>query len=181
MRVQRVVITGGPGFGKTSIIDELESRNYTCFHEVSRKIIKEQLNSGGDILPWKDLSRFSDILFESRIKQFQQATTGDFVFFDRGIPDILAYMQKDNLKISSDFVKKTIECKYFTTIFIVPPWQEIYRNDAERMEDYTTAELLHEMISATYMKLGYKIVVLPKVSVSERTDFILNNLFENSN
>jgi predicted ATPase len=49
------------------------------------------------------------------------------------------------------------------------------------MEDYTTAELLHEMISATYMKLGYKIVVLPKVSVSERTDFILNNLFENSN
>ena len=56
LRGQRIVITGGPGFGKTSIIDELESRNFPCQHEVSRTIIKEQLEIGGDILPWKNLA-----------------------------------------------------------------------------------------------------------------------------
>ena len=181
MTGQRIVITGGPGFGKTSIIEELEARNFICFHEVSRKIIKQQLESGGDILPWKDLSAFSNVIFESRIQQFNQIITNDFAFFDRGIPDIIAYMEKDDLLISSSFLSKTKECKYYSTVFIVPPWEEIYKNDGERMEDYKTAAQLHEIISTTYTKLGYEIVVLPKVSVKERADFILNILIENSN
>jgi predicted ATPase len=181
LRGQRIVITGGPGFGKTSIIEELETRNYTCFHEVSRKIIKEQLENGGDILPWKDLAAFSNILFESRIQQFNQIITNNFAFFDRGIPDIIAYMLKDDLMIPNTFLSKTKECKYYSTVFIVPPWEEIYRNDGQRMEDFKTAAQLHEIISSTYTKLGYEIVVLPKVSVKERADFILNILVENCN
>jgi predicted ATPase len=63
----------------------------------------------------------------------------------------------------------------------VPPWKEIYKNDAQRMEDYTTAAQLNDFISETYQDFGYNIVVLPKVSVKERADFILNTLIENSN
>jgi predicted ATPase len=178
---QKVIITGGPGFGKTSIIEELETRNYKCFHEVSRNLIKKQLALGGNVLPWKDLVAFSKIIFDCRIQQFQQALTNDFTFFDRGIPDIIAYLKKDNFQIPSTFISKSIECKYYSTVFIVPPWEEIYKNDGQRMEDYKTATKLHEIISTTYDKLGYEIVVLPKVSVKERADFILNILVENSN
>ncbi len=181
LRGQRIVITGGPRFGKTSIVEELKTRNFTCFHEVSRKIIKEQLENGGDILPWKDLAAFSKILFESRIQQFYQIIAKDFAFFDRGIPDIIAYMEKDDLLIPSTFFSKAKECKYHSTVFVVPPWEEIYKNDAQRMEDYYTASQLHDYISNTYEKLGYDIVVLPKVSVKERADFILNILIENNN
>jgi predicted ATPase len=178
---KRVVITGGPGFGKTSIIDELEARSYTCFHEVSRTIIKEQLASGGEILPWKNLVSFSHVLLESRIQQFHKAQTSGFNFFDRALPDIIAYMEKDQLEIPNHYRDKLKDCTYFSTVFIVPPWKEIYKNDAQRMEDYNTAEQLHEFISETYKGLGYEIVVLPKVSVKERADFILNTLIENGN
>ena len=37
MNTKRIVITGGPGTGKSSIINELKQRNYTCFDEVSRQ------------------------------------------------------------------------------------------------------------------------------------------------
>lgn len=181
LQSQRIVITGGPGFGKTSIIDELESRKFICFHEVSRTIIKEQLEQGGEILPWKNLSSFSHMLFESRIQQFHKATANEYNFFDRAIPDIIAYMQKDELEIPGHYLERVKECTYFSTVFIVPPWEEIYKNDAQRMEDYHTAAQLHEFISKTYQGLGYEIVVLPKVSVKERADFILNKLIENSN
>jgi hypothetical protein len=43
--IRKYVVTGGPGFGKTSIINELERRGYNSVHEISRSIIKEQLDS----------------------------------------------------------------------------------------------------------------------------------------
>ena len=172
----KVIVSGGPGFGKTSIIDELEARKFHCMHEVSRSIIKEQLESGGDILPWKNLTTFSRLLFERRVKQFEKAPSTNFVFFDRGIPDIIAYMGKDELEIPSSYMLKVEECSYHNTVFIVPPWQEIYKNDLERMEDYPTACAVNEVIISTYQNLGYTTVILPKVSVKERADYILAHL-----
>ncbi len=176
MDSKRVIITGGPGFGKTSIIEELESRNYSCKHEVSRTIIKEQLAAGGDILPWKNLSNFSELLMQNRIKQFEEAHPKEFTFFDRGLPDIIAYMQKDELNIPISYNKKVKECFYFTTVFIVPPWKEIYKNDDERKEDYETACMLNKVIIDTYQNFGYNTVTLPKFSVKERADLILKQI-----
>ena len=153
MKFKKVIISGGPGFGKTSIIDELENRNYNVMHEVSRSIIKEQLESGGDILPWKNLTTFSRLLFERRVKQFQEAAENKWVFFDRGIPDIVAYMGKDELEIPSSYMLKLEECNYCPIVFIVPPWQEIFKNDAERMENYKTACEINEIIIQTYTNL----------------------------
>ncbi len=177
---KRVIITGGPGFGKTSIVDELESRNYRCVHEVSRQIIKEQLEIGGDILPWKNLKRFSELILELRIKQFNDVLHQGFTFFDRGIPDIISYMQRDDLQIPVDYYNLVKKCNYYATVFIVPPWKEIYKVDAERKEDFETAVDLHDYISDTYQNFGYETVVLPKVTVKERADFILQHLLETS-
>ncbi len=179
MSLKKVVISGGPGFGKTSIIDELEMRQYKCMHEVSRSIIKEQLEIKGDILPWKNLTTFSRLLFERRVKQFEESPSNELVFFDRGIPDIIAYMAKDELEIPSSYMLKVEECSYHPTVFIVPPWKDIYRNDGERMEDFKTASELNEVITDTYHQLGYKTMILPKVSVSDRVDLILKHLVEN--
>jgi predicted ATPase len=52
---ERIIISGGPGFGKTTLILELEKAGFQCVHESSREIIHEQMQSGGNFLPWKDL------------------------------------------------------------------------------------------------------------------------------
>lgn len=180
MKPKKVIVSGGPGFGKTSIINELEAQNHICMHEVSRSIIKEQLEIGGDILPWKNLSTFSRLIFERRVKQFEEAVENKWVFFDRGLPDIMAYMGKDELEIPSKYIQKIQECSYFPHVFIVPPWKEIYAKDEERKEDFITASELHNYISDTYNNLGYNTVVIPKISVVDRVKFILDYIEKNS-
>ena len=56
----RIVITGAPGTGKTSIINSLKQRGFNCIDEISREIISNQIANGGDALPWKNLTSFSE-------------------------------------------------------------------------------------------------------------------------
>ena len=37
------MITGGPGVGKTTLLEELKNRNHQIVPEIAREIIKEQL------------------------------------------------------------------------------------------------------------------------------------------
>ncbi|EOW9393481.1 AAA family ATPase, partial [Vibrio cholerae] len=56
----RVVFTGGPGSGKTSVIKFLEQLGYPSATEVGRKVIQIQTERDGVALPWKDKVAFRD-------------------------------------------------------------------------------------------------------------------------
>lgn len=71
--MQKIVLTGGPGTGKTSIIDELHKRGYLCQQEVSRRIILMARENGIEQLFLKDPLLFSKLLLEGRIQQFKDA------------------------------------------------------------------------------------------------------------
>jgi predicted ATPase len=174
--IRKYVVTGGPGFGKTSIINELERRGYNSVHEISRSIIKEQLDSGGDVLPWKNLGIFSRLVFERRVQQHVETPEHLHSFFDRGVPDVVAYMVRDELELPEKYVHALSELNYNQFIFLTPPWQDIFINDNERKESYEQACSIHTYITDTYNKLGYTTLEIPKVNVSERVDFILSNL-----
>jgi len=176
MSIKKYVITGGPGFGKTSIIDGLERRGYNSVHEISRSIIKEQLQIGGDVLPWKNLNTFSRLVFEKRIHQHAETPKDKHSFFDRGIPDVVAYMVRDELELPDKYVHALSEYNYNEIIFLTPPWKEIFVNDNERKENFDEACDIHEYIKSTYTNLGYKIVEIPKLVIEQRVDFILETL-----
>ena len=61
---KKVVITGGPGTGKTSVIKELMDRGYKCYDEGSRVIIS-QINLKGQTFKSDPLS-FSDSLYSQK-------------------------------------------------------------------------------------------------------------------
>jgi predicted ATPase len=176
MNVTKYVITGGPGFGKTSIIDELERRGYNSVHEISRSIIKEQLDTGGDVLPWKNLNTFSRLVFEKRIQQHINAPQTKHSFFDRGIPDVIAYMVRDELELPEKYVHALSDYNYNEIVFLTPPWEEIFVNDNERKENYIEACDIHHFIKTTYSNLGYQTVEIPKLKINERVEFILEKL-----
>ena len=54
MSDQFFVVTGGPGAGKTSLITELARRGFHTISESGRAIIREEMASCGDALPWAD-------------------------------------------------------------------------------------------------------------------------------
>lgn len=54
------VVTGGPGAGKTSLITELAHRGFHTIPESGRAIIREEMASGGDALPWADRMAYAE-------------------------------------------------------------------------------------------------------------------------
>jgi predicted ATPase len=167
---KRIVITGGPGFGKSSIIKELEARGYRVFHEVAREIIHEmQVNQRHF-----DLDYFSAKVQLGRVQQFHQAVEG-IHFYDRGLPDIAGFLVKDKVAIPDELVDLCATLTYHKTVFITPPWETIYHKDPERREDFREAVKVHKALEATYASLGYDLVSVPMGSIIQRCDFVLNH------
>jgi predicted ATPase len=173
--INRIVISGAPATGKTTLCYALEEQGYACFHEISREIIQRELMAGTDVLPWKDLTAFSQHVIDGRLKQFE-AAQAEVSFYDRTIIDSLAYLNKDGVKIPSEWRRMGEELRYSKQVFITPPWLEIFENDYERRESWEDVEEVHEYLVNTYREFGYEVLIVPKVSVAQRLDFILNNL-----
>ncbi|AWA31544.1 ATPase [Flavobacterium magnum] len=172
-----VVIIGGPGTGKTTIIDGLTAKGYCCYPEISREVTMEAKKQGIEQLFLENPLLFSELLLEGRKKQFINACSEshDIVFLDRGIPDVLAYMHYIGDSYPSHFDAACRENTY-TKIFILPPWEEIYESDDERYENFEQAKLIYSHLVETYESYGYKLIDVPKGTVDERIDFILRHI-----
>lgn len=172
-----IVITGGPGTGKSSCIKELKRRGFICFDEISREITLKAKQEGIDQLFLTKPLLFSEMLLEGRRKQYQEALLHDspLIFLDRGIPDVLAYMDyiKDKYpKLFNDACKEHL----YANVFILAPWQEIYRSDNERYETFDQAVLIHDYLVNTYTRYGYKLYDVPFGAIEKRVDFILDHI-----
>lgn len=175
--MNRIVITGGPGFGKSSIIHHLEKLNYSVFHEISREIIAEQKKSNGHVVPWEDHHAFNEAVFKGRLAQYHSAThSNKLYFFDRGVPDSLAYLLADDKEVPNHFIEEAKLCSYNHTVFITAPWEEIYKKDNQRWEGYEYALKIHEYIEKYYTELHYQLVPVPQLEVEKRVEFILDYL-----
>jgi predicted ATPase len=172
-----VVIIGGPGTGKTTIIDSLLAKGYCCYPEISREVTLEAKKQGIEQLFLENPLLFSELLLEGRKKQFYNAQNEphDIVFLDRGIPDVLAYMHYIGDSYPAFF---DLACRehIYTKIFLLPPWEEIYESDNERYENFEQATLIYNHLTETYQKYGYHLIEVPKGTVEERISFILNQL-----
>ncbi|WP_299253568.1 ATP-binding protein [uncultured Lacinutrix sp.] len=175
MNTKTIVITGGPGSGKTSIINELTKRGFTCFEEISRQIILKSREDGIEQLFLTNPIQFSELLLEGRVKQHSDALESDneFVFLDRGIPDIPAYMDFKG-DTYPDFFTEACDDHKYDSIFILAPWQEIFTTDSERYENFDQALEIHEKLLDTYTKSGYDLRDVPFGSIEARADYIID-------
>ncbi|MDW9381424.1 AAA family ATPase [Chryseobacterium sp. JV558] len=173
------IITGGPGAGKTTLLDELNKYGLTTVPEEGRRIIKEQMESGGEGLPWLNKELFASLMFEESVKTYlklNQSTHLKPVFFDRGIWDTLGYMRLENIPVPEVMITKAREMVYNNHVFILPPWKEIYENDPERKQTIEKAGLTFECMKEIYQEYGFTVIEVPKVTVEKRAAFILDRI-----
>lgn len=180
MRPKRIVITGGPGTGKTSLVKALEGNGYLCYHEIIRELTNEALN-GNDPSEFTtnplafvdDPYAFNQRILAGRLKHFQQAAESQYteVFFDRGIPDVLAYMDYFQQSYESYFTE-ACENNRYDEVIILPPWEQIYISDNERFESFEEATAIHNELLNTYHRYGYSPIIMPLDTVEKRTLFI---------
>ncbi|WP_185781666.1 AAA family ATPase [Croceivirga lutea] len=184
MTTKRIVITGAPGTGKTVVVKALEEQGYVCFHEVIRTMTAEAKETGttkeiksNPLVFVDDPMAFNTFLLEERLKHHQKAKTitEPVSFFDRGTPDVLAYMNFFNQEYGQTFIDTCKNYRY-DQVFILPPWKEIYVRDNERLETFTQAQELHKHLFDTYEEFNYNPLVVPPASITDRVNFVLENL-----
>jgi predicted ATPase len=153
----KYVITGGPGSGKSTLIDLLQQGGYHCSAEVSRQMIIREVLS-------------------EMISEWKSITGTQPSFFDRGIPDVIAYLKLADLDIDNSYYEQAEAHPYAHKVFILPPWQDIYINDPERWQSYNESVAIYKMIRETYTSLGYQLVEVPLMPVTQRMEFVLHHL-----
>ena len=112
-----------------------------------------------------------------RIALADRAAAGSldgWVFFDRGLIDAAAALEHMTGKPVLTALGPAN--RYHQRVFLAPPWPEIYEIDPERRHGLDVALAEYSRLLETYPSLGYKVLILPKVGVSERADFVLNTL-----
>jgi predicted ATPase len=171
------VLTGGPGSGKSALIDALEQAGYARSVEAGRGIIQDQVSIAGRALPWDDRIQFSELMlcWEMRSYRMAQQWTGP-VFFDRGVLDVLGYLRLLGLPVPEHMQKAAEIFRYNRRVFIAPPWREIFQQDRERKQDFDEAVRTYDALAMTYCEYGYELVEIPRVSVEERVRFVLLNI-----
>ena len=174
---QKIVLIGGPGTGKTSVLNELVTRGFCCKIEISREVTLNAQAKGIDQLFLTKPILFSELLLKSRVQQFLEADKSEeaLVFFDRGIPDVEAYLNYFKTAHPSFFSEKSRQYKY-DKVFMFSPWEEIYTTDNERYESFEESVAINHFVENTYKKLGYTIQKVPFGNIKERANFILNSL-----
>ncbi len=171
------VITGGPGSGKTSLIDALARAGHAHTVEAGRAIIQDQLAIDGPALPWRNPLAFAELMLSWELRSYRmaEATSGP-VFFDRGVTDLVGYLTLVGQPVPAHITRAAQRFRYNRRVFVAPPWPAIYTQDAERKQTPEEAVRTYEALVTAYTDCGYELVSLPLLSVEERMRFVLDNI-----
>jgi predicted ATPase len=166
------VITGGPGMGKTTLINALQEAGYPAIPESGRSIIKQQVATGGTALPWLNAIAFANAMWKADFQRYMDHNNAAITFFDRGFPDVIGYLRLCRLPAPGFMLTTARAIRYNPKVFITPPWEAIYRADEERKQPFAEAVETYHQMKSLYRELDYETIEIPLATVEERVAFV---------
>ncbi|MCM3921819.1 AAA family ATPase [Frankia sp. AiPs1] len=172
-----VIITGGPGAGKSTLVDELQRRGFPGIPEAGRAILQDQIVIGGRARHEMDSLLFAEIMLSWDMRSHHEATRqAGTVFCDRGIPDVVGYFLLLGRPIPAHVTAAAEKFRYHRRVFLAPPWPAIYTHDRERSQNFGEAVRTHDAMAEAYTRHGYQLISLPRTDPESRAAFILQHL-----
>lgn len=176
MNPQRIVISGCSGGGKSTLLAELARRGHCTFAEPGRDIVKAELASGGDALPWLNPRRFAERCIARAIDHIKASENEPRAFFDRSLIDAVSALEHMELPVPDTARRALGTNPYAHRVFMAPPWPELFTADTERRHAFEDSKAEYDRLLVSYKNLGHEIVLIPRQPVDQRADFILQNL-----
>lgn len=168
----RAVITGGPGAGKSTLLAALADDGFETFPEVARNILQAQ---GGMALRAERPAEFATAMLEAERTAWFAAKPGWSVY-DRGFPDIAGFLELESMVVSKAVDEACHNLRYSGPIFRAPPWRAIYSTDEERIQSWEQAMASDLAVCDAWRKYGYDLVDLPLALVTDRVQFVRDEL-----
>ena len=170
--MQRIVLTGGPGAGKTTVLDVLRTQGYATGDDAARSIIRERKRAG--LSPRPDALTFSKQVFEKEVEAYN-AMKGSPSFFERGMVEAIGSLLGAGA-LSKDDADRLLSDYRYQAVFIFPPWEEIYCEDDERDHTFEHSVKVYESILGFYRLNEYDPIEVPVGAVEDRVAFILDRV-----
>lgn len=170
------ILTGAMGGGKSTIIKQLQEKQYLCVEEPARQILAEQRMINGEGVPEKNSELFIQLMLSRSIDHYKiNLNYKDVVLFDRGIPDLIAHADWANIN-NEVFINASKVFLFNKNVFMFNGWKEIYVTDDERKMEFDMARKFGMNVLNIYKELGYNIIDVPFVSVEKRVEYIINSI-----
>lgn len=180
--MKKIVITGGPYAGKSSVINALQAKGHLCVDEAGIQVF-DQLNEAYGIegqIQWREthVSEFQNLVIkqqslnESKIQELDVP----YAFLDRGQHDSFVYAQLSGAQLSDDFIS-LLEKREYSQVFLLDvllPFD--IRAETGRNVNYENACMIGSKLKSAYELFGYKVTVVPQFSIEERMQYILERL-----
>jgi predicted ATPase len=168
-----VVVSGCSGGGKSALLAELARRGHATRPEPGRQVVREQLLIEGDGLPWRDVGTFVELCVSRAAHFYNTVLPGDGpVFFDRSIVDAVAAFARWRRPVPRHLTNAVARYRYAPVVFMAPPWEALFRGDAERRHSFAEAVAEYDDLMRRYPAWGYAVRVIPKAGVAARADFV---------
>ncbi|HEX4182658.1 MAG TPA: AAA family ATPase [Caulobacteraceae bacterium] len=168
------ILSGGPGAGKTTVLQALKARGFLCVDEAARQILREQAASGGNATHDGDQVRYRDLMLERSIAAYEAVEERTApVFFDRGFPELTGYAVPPGAGTPAHVARAVERYRYAPAVFVFPAWDAIYRHDEQRKHSLAHAARVSALTFEVYAACGYRTIEVPRATVEERVDFIL--------
>lgn len=167
------VITGGPSSGKTTTVNYLSFLGYRGIPEIARILINVEMSKGKSLDEvGVDTGPFQDRVVDMKIALEKRLPEDEIVFFDRAIPDNIAY----NRMYGGDLdraVEASKNMRYAKVFFME---QLPFEKDYARFEDKDQAKKTSRMLLKAYREMNYDVVKVPVMPADDRVDYILDRI-----
>lgn len=168
--MRHLVLTGAPGAGKTALLEAAAATGMATSPEVARAVLQQP---GGMALRESDPLGFAMAMLDGHLAEYRRyADHPGPVLFDRGFPDVVGFLELSGLPVPDAVDTACRTLRYDGPIFRAPAWPAIYRQDAERIQDFSDALASDKVVTAAWRSYDYPVINLPLASVAERLAFI---------
>jgi predicted ATPase len=108
-----------------------------------------------------------EILRRDIAKYLDQPRTSKWVFFDRGLIDALGMLHEASALSASELASVLASYPFHATVFVLPPWEDIYANDAERDQSFAEAVDVYARVVRWYRSCGFALNEVPRLPVAQ--------------
>lgn len=172
----RVVLSGAPNIGKSSMISLLETKGWETLKETAIDYIHMRMAMRSQ-KPWEEPSFQTNINLLQQSREERLSPEVAVVFQDRSLIDSIGYSRARNQKIPDEIQNqiKTLNLskRYYPLVFFMKPLPKEFQG--ERF-DNKEAETIQKSLVEVYTEFGYTIVYVEPGLLEERVNFILDIL-----
>lgn len=170
--IKKVVITGGPNSGKSSLISLLAERGLAVLTETARLVIEQK-----GIYPWDDQQLFGETVHREQVRR-EKELSGELIFLDRSLVDPVAYAEVAGAPLPASIYRDIERAGYHRDVFYCE-MLPTYCTDRQRKDSPVQAAAVHDRLRTVYARFGFNVVEVPVFSGEEerskqlRMEFVL--------